>query len=120
MQIPVPCMLLLRYFVIIPFFGLKFLSQSSIISSLQATASILTFYENPKNIIMLGELAQLGERVVRKATCNQGKQITKNGNNVKYGELAQLGERVVRNHEVRGSIPLFSTTFCLKTLKFQA
>ena len=25
------------------------------------------------------------------------------------GELAQLGERVVRNHEVRGSIPLFST-----------
>lgn len=28
-----------------------------------------------------------------------------------FGELAQLGERVVRNHEVRGSIPLFSTTF---------
>ena len=26
------------------------------------------------------------------------------------GELAQLGERMVRNHEVRGSIPLFSTT----------
>ena len=26
-----------------------------------------------------------------------------------FGELAQLGERVVRNHEVRGSIPLFST-----------
>lgn len=28
-----------------------------------------------------------------------------------YGELAQLGERVVRNHEVRGSIPLFSTKY---------
>ena len=26
------------------------------------------------------------------------------------GVLAQLGERVVRNHEVRGSIPLYSTT----------
>ena len=30
--------------------------------------------------------------------------------NERYGELAQLGERMVRNHEVRGSIPLFSTT----------
>lgn len=35
---------------------------------------------------------------------------------IAFGELAQLGERVVRNHEVRGSIPLFSTT---RTLKFQ-
>lgn len=34
--------------------------------------------------------------------------MLKNGS---YGELAQLGERMVRNHEVRGSIPLFSTTF---------
>ena len=25
------------------------------------------------------------------------------------GELAQLGERMVRNHEVVGSIPIFST-----------
>ena len=28
------------------------------------------------------------------------------------GVLAQLGERVVRNHEVRGSIPLYSTIRC--------
>ena len=29
-----------------------------------------------------------------------------------HGELAQLGERVTGSHEVRGSNPLFSTTFC--------
>lgn len=34
------------------------------------------------------------------------------------GELAQLGERMVRNHEVRGSIPLFSTK-CLEITRFQ-
>ncbi|MDD2190765.1 MAG: hypothetical protein PHS11_07875, partial [Eubacteriales bacterium] len=43
--------------------------------------------------VKYGELAQLGERVVRKATCNRKERITKTGNNVKYGELAQLGER---------------------------
>ena len=31
----------------------------------------------------------------------------------KSGDVAQLGERRVRNAEVRGSIPLISTIFCL-------
>lgn len=30
---------------------------------------------------------------------------------MKRGAVAQMGERLVRNEEVRGSIPLSSTTF---------
>ena len=33
------------------------------------------------------------------------------------GAVAQLGERVVRNDEVRGSIPLSSTSGCMETIR---
>ena len=33
-----------------------------------------------------------------------------------HGDIAQLGERMTGSHEVRGSIPLISTTHCRRRL----
>ena len=38
---------------------------------------------------------------------------------ISYGGVAQLGARLLRMQEVRGSIPLISTTVCLKTNVFR-
>ena len=48
--------------------------------------------------------------IIRPALSTAPPHTKRGGNLVKIGAVAQLGERHVRNVEVRGSIPLGSTT----------
>jgi hypothetical protein len=68
---------------------------------------------NPRLATSSAGLAQLVERNLAKVEVASSSLVTRSMDPWLYGAIAQLGERLNGIQEVRGSIPLSSTTFPL-------